>query len=110
VIGLQGDRVIEVVIGELSVNSKGFDFVDAEEMIKPLDGCMCRRERMRKVSLEGVSESLSGGSFWGLSKALILVWVRVWRVHVRLIGSERISTIVPGLCMRSAFARGCISA
>jgi hypothetical protein len=37
---------------------------------------------------------------------VIPVCVRVWGVHVRLIGNGVISTIVPGQCDRSAFARG----
>jgi hypothetical protein len=67
---------------------------------------MCRRERMRVVSLEGVSESSSGGSFLGFIRVLILVWVRVWGVPMRLIGSGMISVLVPCQCERSAFAKG----
>jgi hypothetical protein len=33
---------------------------------------------MRVVLREGVSESLSGGSFLGFIKVLMLVWVRLW--------------------------------
>jgi hypothetical protein len=61
---------------------------------------------MRVVSREGLSESLSGGSFLGFIKVLILVWVRVWRVPLRLIGMGMISTMVPGQCDQRAFASG----
>jgi hypothetical protein len=60
---------------------------------------------MRVVCGEGVSEILSGRSFWGFIRVLILVCVRAWRVHVWLIGCGIILTIVPGKCERSAFPR-----
>jgi hypothetical protein len=61
---------------------------------------------MRVVSRKGVAESLSGGSCLGWIRALIVVWMRVWGVHVRLMNMEVISIIVPGQCELSAFARG----
>jgi hypothetical protein len=51
---------------------------------------------MRVVSREGVTRSLSEGSFLGFTRVLILAWVRVWGVHVRLMGKGMNSTIVPG--------------
>jgi hypothetical protein len=61
---------------------------------------------MRVVSREGVSESLPGGSFLGFIWVLMLVRVRLWGVHVRLMGMGVISTIVPGEYERRVFASG----
>jgi hypothetical protein len=36
----------------------------------------------------------------------MLVWVREWGVHLRLMNMGMMSICVPGQCERSAFARG----
>jgi hypothetical protein len=61
---------------------------------------------MRVVSRKWVTKRLSGGSFLGFIRVLILVWVRVWGLPMRLMGTGMPSTIVPGQCERRAFARG----
>jgi hypothetical protein len=61
---------------------------------------------MRVVSRFGDWEGLSGGSFLGLMSAVMLVWVRVWGVHVRLMTMGVVSICVPRQCERSSFARG----
>jgi hypothetical protein len=67
---------------------------------------MCKWESMREVSREGLSESLSGGSFLGLIRVLILVSVNIWGVHVRLMDRGMIFTIVQGHYYWRAHASG----
>jgi hypothetical protein len=61
---------------------------------------------MRAVSRVGYWEGMSGGSFLGLTREVVLEWVRVRDVPVRLMTMGIMSTCVQSQCERSAFARG----
>jgi hypothetical protein len=60
------------------------------------------------VSRVGIWEGLSGGSVLGFMSEVMLVLMRVWGVHVRLMTMGTMSPWVPRQCDRSAFVRGCI--
>jgi hypothetical protein len=53
-----------------------------------------------------VWEGLCGGLVFGLLSEEVMVWVRVWGVHVRLVTVGMMSICVPCKCERSAFAKG----
>jgi hypothetical protein len=67
---------------------------------------MCRWELIRAVSRVGVLEGFPGGSFLRFMSEVMPVWVRVWRVHVRLVTMGIMSTWVSCECERNSFARG----
>jgi hypothetical protein len=67
---------------------------------------MYRRKMIRVVSRVKVLEGLSCGSVVGFMCEVMLVWVKVWGVHVRLTTIGTMSVCVPCQCERSEFARG----
>jgi hypothetical protein len=95
-------------VNKLIVIGKGFDTVDVEWMVEPLDRMDVKAgEDSGSVSGWGIG-GLSSGSTLGWIRVVMMVCVREWGVPVRLIIMGTMSTCVPSQCERIAFAKGCI--